>query len=65
MKSYNEAMYWMTDDEWYTVNYEENRFELTQKATPRVVESFRMWLRQNNLPDDPLPIHYGMDVYIS
>ena len=64
MKSYNEAMYWMTDDEWYTVNYEENRFELTKKATPRVIESFRMWLRQNDLPDNPIPISFGNDVYL-
>ena len=59
MKSYSEAMYWKTDREWYISNHEKNRFELTKKATPRAVESFKMYLRQNNLPDSPVPVNYG------
>ncbi len=58
MKSYSEAMYWMEDDSWYVANREKDRFELTKLAPPRAIDSFRMWLRQNNLPKDPLPINY-------
>lgn len=59
MKSYSEAMYWKTDREWYVVNHDKNRFELTRLATPRAIESFRMWLRENDLPDNPIPINFG------
>lgn len=59
MKSYSEAMYWRENKAWYVVNDEKNRFELTKKATPRAVESFKMYLRQNNLPDSPVPVNYG------
>ncbi len=59
MKSYSEAMYWMENDEWYAANYDKDRYELTKKATPRAVESFKMYLRQNNLPDSPIPVNYG------
>ena len=64
MKSYSEAMYWRTNKEWYVVNREKNRFELTKAASPRAIESFRMWLRQNNHPDNPIPINYGEDVML-
>ena len=59
MKSYSEAMYWKTDRDWYVANREKNRFELTKKATPRAVESFKFYLRQNDLPDSPVPVNYG------
>ena len=59
MKSYNEAMYWASDKAWYVVNVDKDRFELTQMATPRAVESFKMYLRQNELPDSPVPVNYG------
>ena len=58
MKSYSEAMYWMEDKSWFVVNEEMDRFELTRMAPPRAIDSFRMWLRQNDLPEDPLPINY-------
>ncbi len=64
MKSYSEAMYWRTNKAWYYVNPEKDRFELTKKATPRAIESFRMWLRENGLPDNPIPINYGKDVVV-
>ncbi len=59
MKSYSEAMYWASDKTWYVVNVEKDRFELTKRATPRAVESFKMYLRQNNLPDSPVPVNDG------
>ena len=64
MKSYNEAMYWMENETWFSVNDEKDRFELTKAAPPRAIESFRMWLRQNNHPDNPVPINFGEDVYV-
>ena len=62
MKSYSEAMYWKTDRAWYVVNRERNRFELTRSAPPRAVNSFRLYLMENNLPEDPLPVNYETDV---
>ena len=59
MKSYSETMYWMENDEWFVPNYEMDRFELTKKATPRAVESFKMWLKENGMPDSPIPVNYG------
>lgn len=64
MKSYSEAMYWMTNENWFTPNYEKDRYELTKEAPPRAIESFRMYLRQNNLPDNPISINFGEDVYV-
>ena len=64
MKSYSEAMYWKTNKDWYSSNYEKDRYELTKEATPRAIESFRLWLRENNLPDNPVPINYGEDVRV-
>ncbi len=59
MKSYSEAMYWKTDKTRYVINDEKDSFEITKKETPRAVESFKMYLRQNNLPDSPVPVNYG------
>ena len=53
------SSYWRENKAWYVVNDEKDRFELTKKATPRAVESFKMYLRQNNLPDSPVPVNYG------
>lgn len=47
MKSYSEAMYWKTNKKWYKANYETNRFELTEFAPPRAIESFKLYLKQN------------------
>ena len=58
MKSWSEAMYWATDKDWYVINHETDRFELTRLAPPRAIDSFRLYLRENNLPEDPLPINY-------
>ena len=58
MKSWSEAMYWKTNKAWYTANIEEERYELTMDAPPRAIDSFRLYLRENNLPDEPLPINY-------
>ena len=58
MKSWSEAMYWATNKDWYVVNHEADRFELTKDAPPRAFDSFRLYLREYNLPEDPLPINY-------
>ena len=50
MKSHSEEMYWMTNKKWYRVNEEKDCFELTKYAPPRAIDSFRLWLKQNNLP---------------
>ena len=47
MKLNNEAVYWRTNKEWYVVDYENNRYKLTEAAPPRAVKSFRMYKRQN------------------
>ena len=44
MKAYDEAMYWMRNDEWFTVNHDKDCFELTDAAPPRAVESFKLYL---------------------
>ena len=64
MKPYSEAMYWKTNREWYVVNHDKDRFELTRMAPPRAIESFRMYLRQNGHPDNIIPINFGEDVVV-
>ena len=58
MKSWSEAMYWKTDRSWYVVNHEKDCFELTKLAPPRAIDSFKLYLEENDLPTDPLPINY-------
>ena len=48
MKSYSEAMYWKTNKKWYKANYEKDCYELTQFAPPRAIDSFKLYLEQNN-----------------
>ena len=50
MKAYDEAMYWMKNEDWFTINTESDCFELTDAAPQRAVESFRMYLLRNDLP---------------
>ena len=50
MKSWSEAMYWATNKKWYQINEKSKTIELTRHATPRAIESFRLWLKQNNRP---------------
>ena len=50
MKAYDESMYWMKNDDWFSINYERDCFELTDAAPDRAVESFRMYLLKNDLP---------------
>ncbi len=58
MKSWSEAVYWKSNREWYVVNQEKDRFELTKMAPTRAIDSFKMYLEENNLPSDPLTINY-------
>ena len=50
MKAYDEAMYWMRNEEWFTINHEKDCFELTDAAPQRAVESFKLYLLRNDLP---------------
>ena len=49
MSANTEVMYWITNEEWYRINRELDRFELTEKATERAKKSFEMWKKMNNL----------------
>jgi hypothetical protein len=40
-----ESLYWQTDESWYRINEEEDRYELTDKAPKRAVESFELFCR--------------------
>lgn len=50
MKAYDEAMYWMKNDEWFSVNKEKDCFELTDAAPQRAVDSFQLYLLRNDMP---------------
>lgn len=41
--------YWMQNKEWYTINKELDRFELTEKATDKARRSFEVYKKDNNL----------------
>ena len=47
MKSWDEAMYWATNQKWYRFNKEKDCIELTKLAPPRAIDSFRLWLKRN------------------
>lgn len=49
MKRNSERVYWMTNEDWYTVNHEKDCFELTDDAPPRARRSFAMWCRPKKL----------------
>ena len=50
MRANIESMYWMENDEWYRINRERDCIELTPEASPRAVESFRLYRLRNDLP---------------
>ncbi len=43
MNTNTELLYWRTNKEWYRVNEEKDCFELTEKASDRAKESFKMY----------------------
>lgn len=49
MKPNSEATYWRTNKEWYEVNYDTSKYELTPLAPPRAVKSFRLYQRQSKI----------------
>ena len=49
MKRNSPRMYWMTNQDWYRINYVKDCFELTDKAPARARRSFAMW----NRPERP------------
>ena len=56
MKNFSEAMYWKSNKAWYKANLEKDRYELTEYAPPRAIESFRLYLKQNKKPYDNIMI---------
>lgn len=44
-----ESMYWMSNEEWYRINEETGRFELTDKAPERAAKSFELYCKRNNI----------------
>ncbi len=49
MKPNSEATYWRANKEWYKVNYDTNKYELTPLAPSRAVKSFRLYQRQSKI----------------
>lgn len=49
MKRNSPRMYWMTNQDWYRINYVKDCFELTDKAPARARRSFAIW----NRPERP------------
>ena len=49
MKPNGEATYWRTNKEWYKVNYDTGKYELSLLAPPRAVKSFRLYQRQSKI----------------
>ena len=37
------SLYWETNPEWYRINEETDEYELTDKAPPEAVESFKLF----------------------
>ena len=44
-----DAMFWMTNDDWYMIDNETNQFILTEKAPPKAHRSFEKYKKINNL----------------
>ena len=49
---YSFIMYWASNKEWYRINEEEDRFELTEQAPEKARRSFLLYTLFNNLPDN-------------
>ena len=47
-----DAMLWMTNDEWYVIDHERQRFVLTDKAPAEARRSFEKYKMINDLPWD-------------
>ena len=45
----HELFYWHTNKEWYQIHIEEGYCELTEKAPPEAVESFKKWCAKTGL----------------
>ena len=43
------VMYWMTDEKWFRINKELDRFELTDEAPEKAKKSFEVYKSINNL----------------
>lgn len=46
MTADRELMYWHSNKEWYILNHDTHRYELTEKAPQRAIESFEKWYEQ-------------------
>lgn len=49
MSGNTELLYWQEDESWYKYNKEKKAYELTDKATERAKNSFKMWKDFNGL----------------
>ena len=50
MRAYDEALYWMKNDNWFRIDPERDCLELTSEAPQRAIDSFRLYLMRNDLP---------------
>lgn len=37
------SLYWKSNPDWWRINEEKDEFELTEKAPPKAVESFKLF----------------------
>ncbi len=49
MNGNTEILYWRTNKNWFTINCELDRYELTDAAPERAKKSFEEWKKLNNL----------------
>jgi hypothetical protein len=43
MTANKERLYWKSNKEWYTIDFEKDDFVLTEKAPERAIRSFELW----------------------
>lgn len=47
MTANKERLFWMSNPEWYKLNYEQDCYELTDKAPEEAIKSFELWNSDN------------------
>ena len=50
MKAHDESMFWMRNDDWFAIDQDRGCFVLTDAAPQRAVDSFRLYLLNNDRP---------------
>ena len=60
-RRYMEMLIWDENDDWYYVDYERDRYILTDKAPEEARRSFELWKKFNRVdwddPPQPRPTH--------